>query len=325
MLCRLLSMATDSFVNRLYHTINFSRFKTYLVTSERPRQPIACLYVTPGILHQYLYMGLVLQEYMLISAGGFPLLNMQLGVPQLRTPGHTLHIKLISQWIRACDQTHDCCPYGDTFLPTRVIEVGNSDSNHCRLICAARGQTSLGKYLALSHRWGSPDQHRKFCTLSSNIDSFRQGINIADLPHTFQDAINTTRSLGVDYLWIDSLCIVQDDPDDWIKESRLMERVYSSAYVTLAASCASGTEDGFLKPRPLRHCVKMRSQRDTPYYVCNSIDDFGRDVDRGELNKRAWVLQERALSRRTIYFTENQIYWECGNGVRCETFTTMTK
>ncbi|CAI0642010.1 unnamed protein product [Colletotrichum noveboracense] len=203
MLCRLLSMATESFVNRLYHTIKFSRFKTYLVTSERPRQPIACLYVTPD-----------------------------------------------------------------------------------------RGQTSPGKYLALSHRWGSPDQHRKFCTLSSNIDSFRQGINMAELPRTFQDAVNITRSLGVDYLWIDSLCIVQDDPDDWIKESRLMERVYSSA--------------------------------DTPYYVCNSIDDFGRDVDQGELNKRAWVLQERALSRRTIYFTENQTYWECGNGVRCETFTAMT-
>ncbi|KAF4938928.1 Serine/threonine-protein kinase ULK3 [Colletotrichum fructicola] len=155
-------------------------------------------------------------------------------------------------------------------------------------------------------------------------DDFRQGINMAELPRTFQDAVNITRSLGVDYLWIDSLCIVQDDPDDWIKESRLMERVYSSAYVTLAASCATGTEDGFLKPRPFRHCVKMRSQRDAPYYVCNSIDDFGRDVDQGELNKRAWVLQERALSRRTIYFTENQTYWECGNGVRCETFTAMT-
>ncbi|KAF3800238.1 hypothetical protein GCG54_00003766 [Colletotrichum gloeosporioides] len=145
---------------------------------------------------------------------------------------------------------------------------------------------------------------------------------MTDLPQTFQDAIKVTRSLGIGYLWIDSLCIVQDDPEDWKMESRLMEQVYSSAYATLAASCASGTEDGFLKPRPWRHCVTLESGRGS-YYVCDSIDDFGRDVEQGELNKRAWILQERALSRRTIYFSEKQTYWECGRGVRGETMTKM--
>jgi hypothetical protein len=60
-------------------------------------------------------------------------------------------------------------------------------------------------------------------------------------------------------------------------------------------------------------------------YVCDAIDDFNRDVENGQLNRRGWVLQERALARRTIYFADRQTYWECGQGVRCETLTKMNK
>lgn len=120
---------------------------------------------------------------------------------------------------------------------------------------------------------------------------------------------------------------MQDDPDDWATESKLMERVFSSAYCTIAASCAAGNGDGFLKPRPARPAVLVRGPAgtDAAYHVCETIDDFGRDVEQSELNQRGWVLQERALSRRTIYFTERQSYWECGEGVRCETMTVMKK
>jgi Heterokaryon incompatibility protein (HET) len=180
--------------------------------------------------------------------------------------------------------------------------------------------------VALSHRWGSPQQHAKFCTYKSNIEEFKRGIDVKLLPKTFQDAVHVTRGLGLQRLWIDSLCIVQDDEDDWETESKFMERVFSSAYCTIAASCASGSSDGFLKSRPARRCVIMQaSSGNAPYYVCEVIDDFHRDVDQSELNQRGWVLQERALSRRTIYFTETQSYWECGGGVRCETMTKMKK
>ncbi|KXH36815.1 serine/threonine protein kinase-44 [Colletotrichum salicis] len=246
-----------------------------------------------------------------------------MGMPFLPAAGSPAHIAVLSTWMRVCDDTHDCSPTSnDTFLPTRVIDVRSEGSESCQLLCADRGQTNPGKYLALSHRWGAPDQHKKFCTLKENLGSFKEDIKITELPQTFQDAIKVTRSLGIGYLWIDSLCIVQDDPRDWERESRLMEQVYSSAYATLAASCASGTEDGFLRSRPGRRCVTLESDRGS-YYVCESVDDFGRDIEQGELNKRAWILQERALSRRTIYFSENQTYWECGRGVRCETMTKM--
>jgi hypothetical protein len=150
-------------------------------------------------------------------------------------------------------------------------------------------------------------------------------MKVAELPQTFRDAIFVTRALSVQYLWIDSICIIQDDEQDWETESRLMEQIYSYAYVTIAASCASGTEDGFLKSRPARESVQMKRSDDFCFFLCDAIDDFSKDVDRGELNKRGWVLQERALSRRTIYFAENQTYWECGEGVRCETLTKMRK
>jgi hypothetical protein len=160
--------------------------------------------------------------------------------------------------------------------------------------------------------------------LKSNIEEFKRGIAYKELPSTFQHAVHITRSLGIKYLWIDSLCIIQGDPEDWAHESGLMEQVFSSAYATIAATRASGTHDGFLHPRSARRAVTM-TRDNGQYYVCEAIDNFLQDVDHADLNNRAWVLQERALSRRTIHFTKRQTYWECGEGVRCETLTKMRK
>lgn len=250
--------------------------------------------------------------------------NIQIGLPQFPDAGSISHIKLLIEWIRSCNETHKCLPRTDANLPTRVIDVGGKDSPNVRLFCDTQGRP--GKYLALSHRWGSPAQNKKFCTEKENLKKHEEGINIADLPKTFRDAIHVTQNLGVQYLWIDSLCIIQNDEKDWESESKLMEQVFGSAYATIAASCASGTDDGFLKARIERRCVTMTNNASgSKFYLCNAIDDFHNDVDQGELNKRGWVLQERALSRRTIYFTEKQTYWECGEGVRCETLTKMKK
>lgn len=232
----------------------------------------------------------------------------------------------MKEWVRSCDSTHQCYQEYTGLLPTRLLDVGDNESQAVRLHEYGRDYSGSEAYIALSHRWGSPQQHAQFCTYKSNIEEFGRGIDVSDLPKTFQDAVKITRGLGLHLLWIDSLCIIQDDEDDWEKESKSMERIYSSAYCTIAASCADGTSDGFLKPRPERQYVTMREpDGDTPFYVCEVIDDFLRDVDQSELNQRGWVLQERALSRRTIFITETQSYWECGEGIRCETMTKMKK
>jgi hypothetical protein len=248
---------------------------------------------------------------------------------------------VLREWIRDCD-THQClCSQDIPFLPTRLLDVGKRGSRKPRLICETRKITKKDKYLALSHRWGPPPNPGEpdllagkiVSTYEKNIDKLKRGVDDADLPPMYQDAITIARELEVQYLWIDSLCIIQHDKSDpfdadkgkdFKKEAERMEQVFRSAYATLAASCASSPAEHFLKTRPERQCVTMK-MGNTLYYLCDAIDDFYKDVEQGELNQRGWVLQERALSRRTIYFTEKQTYWECGEGVRCETLTKTRK
>ncbi|KAI8711169.1 Protein kinase domain-containing protein [Fusarium sp. LHS14.1] len=263
--------------------------------------------------------------------------DVQLGFPELPDAGSPTHIEVLREWIRDCD-THQCLHSQDEpFLPTRLLDVEEHGMKRSRLICDTTTLPKNAKYLALSHRWGShpkpgvpdPLKGKIVCTYAKNINTLKQGIDAADLPSTYQDGITVARELGVQFIWIDSLCIIQQDKsdrldkdkgDDWKREAEQMERVFRSAYASIAASCASSPAEPFLKSRPERQCVKMQTGN-TPYYLCDTIDDFSEDVEQGELNKRGWVLQERALSRRTIYFTEKQTYWECGEGVRCETLT----
>ncbi len=241
--------------------------------------------------------------------------------------GSDVNFGILERWLENCDIDHPCFPRDINFHPTRVIDVGGDGSETVHLLCDTTSLDRTEKYMALSHRWGSPGKHRTFRTKKKDIEGKKETtIKFDDLPRTFQDAIRVTRGLKVKYLWIDSLCIVQDDIDDWNRESKLMEQAFSSAYCIIAATRASGTDDGFLKPRQPRECVAMKEPGNgAPYYVCEAIDDFRLHVDQSELNKRGWVLQERALARRTIYFTENQTYWECGQGVRCETLAKMKR
>lgn len=241
---------------------------------------------------------------------------------------------MLREWIRNCDCTHDCVPKQIDFAPTRLLDISGFETNVVRLVETEDRLRQPRKYAALSHRWGSPppieesrttkDIIKIFRATKGTIEELKRGIEPARLPKTFRNAVVVARGLGLDYLWVDSLCIIQDDNDDWAIESKLMEQVFSSAYCALAASCASGTDAGFLRQRPKRTCIPM-TLGDATYYACEVIDDFDTHVEQSELNQRGWVMQERALSRRTIYFAKHQSYWECGGGVRCETMTMMRK
>ncbi|KAF4419077.1 serine threonine kinase [Fusarium acutatum] len=256
------------------------------------------------------------------------------GLPKLFEPNTVPFYELLMTWIQDCDLHHPQCHPADrsrSQVPTRLIEVGQGEGGSSKVflreamntVCPA--ETEL-RYIALSHPWGNGKKHDHFCTTKDNLDSrLNAGIEITDFPNTFRHAIEVTRALGVPYLWIDSLCIVQGPDGDFDTEAKRMETVFSSAYFVIAASRANGTSSGFLWERPEREVVRLDGYLvHDPVYVCEAIDDFQHDVIEGSLNKRGWVLQERALAPRTIYFTENQTYWECGQGVRCETLTRLT-
>ena len=208
-------------------------------------------------------------------------------------------------------------------MPKRLLDLHNN-----RLDCSA-GRGSVN-YAALTHRWGAPAAHGNFRLYGDNLDYWQRFMDLDKLPKTFRDAVKVTKSLGLRYLWIDSLCIVQDDPKDLRTEVHTMENVFSFAYVTLSATSARDTVDGFIKSRTQRqsYSVDILSPSGgdaSKVYLCEPIDDFRRDVEHSELSRRGWVFQERALSRRTIHFTETQVYWECGKGIRCETLTKLAK
>ena len=97
----------------------------------------------------------------------------------------------------------------------------------------------------MSHCWGQLKEDEKFCTYRHNITALRDSIDFDKLPKTFQDIVTVTRGLGERFLWIDSLCIIQEDEDDWKIESK-METVFSSVYCTIAAGSAKDSTEGFL-------------------------------------------------------------------------------
>ncbi|KAI3317551.1 HET-domain-containing protein [Xylariaceae sp. AK1471] len=224
---------------------------------------------------------------------------------------------LVETWMGDCRSNHLECNAPDPAiqqppLPTRVLELDQVDlTGRLRLLHTAN---ATGKYIALSHSWGG-NQPAK--TVTSNLAARCTGFPLSELPATFRDAIAVAMKLGIRYIWIDSLCIVQDDSKDWNREAAKMGDVYLHSFLTIAATRATNSEAGFLGSRSFTQTVKLSDVKpgvhdDTTINI-NACQrrSFSNDVDEGPLNRRAWVLQERVLSPRTLHFTDHQIYWEC--------------
>jgi hypothetical protein len=249
--------------------------------------------------------------------------SIQIGFPKLAKAGSDRFFELLRLWVQDCEANHPNCHNASVpVLPTRLLDVGTIASPRIRLIETQKEDLSITTYIALSHMWGGT---YSLYTTTGNLRDLMDYVPDSQIPQTFKDAIICTRALGIRYLWVDALCIIYGADGDFRTEAPRMEGVFSGAYCTLAASRASDSHSGFLGPRP--ECDAVIFQRDTEerFYVSKSVDNFQGDIIEGALNRRAWVLQERALARRTIYFAENQAYFECGEGIRCETLTKMHK
>jgi hypothetical protein len=174
--------------------------------------------------------------------------------------------------------------------------------------------------------WGIFVEGRSWRFLSKDgLKAAMKGIPVVELPKTFRDAITTTINLGIDYIWIDALCVVADDAQDFAKEMARVHEIFSGAYFVIAASRAAAQDDGFLKRHLQRDFVTFLDDSNDPFYVYEAIDDFDQDVLAGPMHQREWTFEERAFARRTIFFGENQMYFECGGGIRCETLSLMHK
>ena len=161
----------------------------------------------------------------------------------------------------------------------------------------------------------------------SNIGDLHREIPYEDVPHTFLDAIWLTRQLGIDYIWIDSLCIIQDDPDDWRSESVKMRDVYGNSYLNIAASHAANASSGLFTSTDMPQRYPAYSIPNEPNHFIRAqpyLDhtDFGSTYAgferRWELLTRGWVLQERLLAPRVVYFDTDELKWECMKTADCQ-------
>jgi hypothetical protein len=229
------------------------------------------------------------------------------GGRDVTTPQSSFALAL--KWINRCDNGHTKCKatWKKSFLPSRLIDVGNKAFGDPTLLITADAPEILvgAKYLTLSHCWGSIE----IKTLKeANLEEMKEGIAMSSLPQTFQDAIRVTRELGQRYIWIDSLCIIQDSKEDWFQESSRMGDIYSNSYCTISAT---GAEDG---------SMGLFLDHKSPPASDMEAKMWEREVDSAPLNQRAWVFQERFLSHRNLMFGRGCLFWECDDNRASESF-----
>src|SRR4051812_13298481 len=174
----------------------------------------------------------------------------------------------------------------------------------------------IPQYLTLSHCWGSIEM---FKLQKENFASFLDDIPSERLCKTFLDAIKVVKSLGFRYLWIDSLCIIQDDDYDWQQQSSIMSQIYGNALANIAASHASSGDEGLFSERnPLITTRHFINTIDNEVYELIDNMAYERHLSESRLSTRAWAFQERFLAPRTIHFTTEQIFCECREETICE-------
>ena len=224
--------------------------------------------------------------------------------------------EVAASWIARCDKEHQCSnANAELWYPTRLLDVRTSPGN-VRLVITDR-ESMTGSYVTLSHRWGS---HRPMILCESTASTLTNGVSIQELPPAFRDAIAVCSRLS-SYIWIDSLCIQQDSREDWIREASLMHKVYSNSYLNISALAASDSGQTFYRERTrkLLDAPQIRTRLDGEGNLGNDEKTYNvldqsfwvQEVDCAQLNRRAWVVQERLLSPRVLHFGRSQIYWEC--------------
>jgi hypothetical protein len=233
------------------------------------------------------------------------------------TTGSLVNLDLAAKWLRNCLNDHDCCfpkSQSHSALPLRVLDIGAEDN--CGMLLS-EGKGRLGSYATISYCWGQSTQLPRHCTTIDNIEDRKQRINPSILPQTFTDAISVCRRLGIRFLWVDSMCIIQENDDDWNDQAKQMAEIYSGAILNISAASGNDSNAGLFvdrDPRKTHPCPVRFSWKDesgsivTSSYLCCHDSD---DRQYGCLDTRGWTFQEMYLPCRTLRFSNHAMYWTC--------------
>lgn len=177
--------------------------------------------------------------------------------------GSDTAVARVHSWLQDCVEMHESCSSNrDGALPDRVLQIDGPE--HVKLHITSNERLP---YVCLSHCWGSQEI---LITTSANLDQHKMGISWGKLPKTFQDAISFTHKLGIKYIWVDSLCILQNSAKDWHQQGSKMADIYENAALTIAAAVSANPKGGcFKKSNPL-HQSRIRSfseKSGNPYII----------------------------------------------------------
>jgi hypothetical protein len=228
-----------------------------------------------------------------------------------------------ASWLHECDR-HPGCASASNFLPKRVVDVGDGrQGDSVRLVEPPSGTHE--RYAALSHCWGHSGLPM---TTKANKTERMKAIGLDEMSRSFKDAIYVTRYLGIRYIWIDSLCICQDDQVDWSREAAKMNSVYSNAFLTISIMGAEDSSIGAFGRRKERRYVRLPythtdGTQGYAYAFSLSLEQEYQtekyvSMNREPVSNRGWCFQERVLSRRILHFARDQMYFECMQGIRNE-------
>jgi hypothetical protein len=227
-----------------------------------------------------------------------------------------------------CKHHHPHCNVRDKtpWLPTRLLDLETLEDLSEVRICVTSEETFtvIPEYTTLSHRWLVNNDTQLKLT-NDNIVQLKKNVSIVEVSKTFRDAMQISKQLGVRYLWIDSLCIVQGDNDDWKQEAALIVKVYKNGVINISATAAAAVHrtegcfrdrEGFLQPFRTTKPASSESPEELHVVIPNMI--WRRNIEMADIQKRGWVLQERVLSPRVLHYAIEQVFWECRQFCACE-------
>ncbi|KAH7198515.1 heterokaryon incompatibility protein-domain-containing protein [Fusarium flagelliforme] len=247
-------------------------------------------------------------------------------------------------WIQTCKEKHTICSEAEAAskprLPKRVVDIGPETNDGIHIFVHDDSKEQITEpYIALSHCWGRT-QHLK--SEKATLEQWKRNIPFTRFAKTFQDAIVISRELGIRYVWIDSLCIVQDDSKDWEIEAAKMASIYNGAELVLSATGSVDGSGGCLFPREPYVTVSGTYSDGKPFDIygrkISQHSAFGwntdRNVAKGSSNPitgtrvsdiqdhplltRAWCFQERLLATRILHYTKSEMIFDCLSAMDCE-------
>ncbi|PVH92224.1 HET-domain-containing protein [Periconia macrospinosa] len=233
---------------------------------------------------------------------------------------------IIDTWMSTCIRSHPLCNSPKTpthYRPTRLLKL---DTPHTFRLVHRIECPPILQYVALSHCWGKGPAEHMLRLLQSTVNNLSQEQPTSNLPKTFRDAVEIAQHFGVDYIWIDRLCIYQDSAEDWKREAATMQDVYRNALLSISALGARDDQGGcfferdptMIAPTIVRFKPTENGEEKAFRFAREKGESWLLSFVDEPLVQRSWTVQERLLAPRTLHFGSKQVFWECREASCCE-------